>query len=344
MPCRRKSVRRSRRLKLCAASGAQERETTARIGTIRREVIVEGETTRALPTGQRTSAGRAAREETVVLQVAYRVRGPAEPLAEAGSVVMRIGVLRIERDRLLVGGQRVRRPAEVLQGHPHVESGRRVPGALLESPVVMLQRRVGVARLVKKPPEVDVSVGIPRIDRQRAPVRLGGLIGNGGLQLAAPPVPLLGRKRASLLFLRLGERAARDRRGAAREIRDSEVEQNLSRLRLPAGRSVADDDALSLDRDADAPEPASRGELAAQLLQGLAHAASRDARREQAARGLQEHEILKGETEFSAASPPGLEESRSDGRANLARCQFQDPSDLGGCIPLQVLSPLVLSR
>src|SRR6266545_3882112 len=50
-------------------------------------------------------------QAAVVLQVAQRIRGPAEPLAKVGGVVMRVGVLRIERDRLLIGGKRVRRPA-----------------------------------------------------------------------------------------------------------------------------------------------------------------------------------------------------------------------------------------
>src|SRR6266542_3544349 len=100
----------------------------------------------------------------------------------------------------------------------------------------MSVRRLRVSSLVKQPPEIDVSVGMPRIDRQRAPVRLGRLLGSGGLQLAAPPVPFLGRERPALFFLRLGKRAARDRTGAAGKIRDPEIEEDLPRLRLPPSR------------------------------------------------------------------------------------------------------------
>src|SRR6266542_1966342 len=198
----------------------------------------------------------------------------------------------------------------------------------------MSVRRLRVSSLVKQPPEIDVSVGMPRIDRQRAPVRLGRLLGSGGLQLAAPPVPFLGRERPALFFLRLGKRAARDRTGAAGKIRDPEIEEDLPRLRLPASRPVDEDDALPFDRDADAPEPASSRELLAQVLESLAHAARGDARREQAARGLQRDEILKRKTEFPAAASPGLKESRTNRSADLARRQFQDPRDIGGAVGL----------
>src|SRR5947199_251161 len=80
---------------------------------------------------------------------------------------------------------------------------------------------------------------------------------------------------------------------------DREVEQLLSRLRIPDRVAIADDDARAVRRDADAGQGAFLRKLRAQHLQRALHLALRDLRQRQLRRRAQHDQVLKSEAKLA---------------------------------------------
>src|SRR5438270_4093164 len=89
-------------------------------------------------------------------------------LIQPGEIEVGIGVLRIERDGVLVCGDRFALPSEVFKSDTVVERGDLVSWIELSRLTIVLLRGLRRTRLMEDPAEVDVRLDVIGIERQHA--------------------------------------------------------------------------------------------------------------------------------------------------------------------------------
>ena len=98
----------------------------------------------------------------------------AELFLQRADVEVRVGEARVERQTLLVAGDRFFEPVLTLERDRTVEAHQRRLLALHDGQLVELHRVVEALRLAQDRPEVQVGVGEVRGQRERLPVRRFG--------------------------------------------------------------------------------------------------------------------------------------------------------------------------
>ena len=117
---------------------------------------------------------------------------------------MGVGTGGVGGEGFQVGGDRLARAVEVLEGDAQVEAGGDVAGAGGEGAAVVRGGARGGAVLVQEPAEVQVRVRVLGVERQRLAV---GLLGRGRrrrLQLAGQLVPVVGLEVLAVARLGVG--------------------------------------------------------------------------------------------------------------------------------------------
>src|SRR5438105_15788724 len=101
-------------------------------------------------------------QATVLFQLSHGPRFVATLFVQAGEVVMRVGVLRVDDDGALIRFGRFFHATEIFERDAEVEGGDRMLRIALKRGTIVLLCRGRRALLVKKTAEVDVCVGVCR--------------------------------------------------------------------------------------------------------------------------------------------------------------------------------------
>src|SRR3990172_726243 len=169
--------------------------------------------------------------------------------------------------------------------------------------------------------EVVVGVGEVRVAVDRLAIGLERLLRRGSLQLDREIGPLLRREGGG------GGGGCCWRRRQGHLLGDGlhlEVEEELSRVRLPAGGSVPGNDPAAVGIDRQARQVLIIRELALEGGQHSADPLQGDTGAEEALGGFQEQEILESELEPPPGTPDRREETRADARPYLLLWQVED--------------------
>ena len=225
-------------------------------------------------------------------------------------VEVRVGVVGVERDRPLVGGERFASRAEVLEGDAEVEGRRRVGRA---GPPA----RSGSAppRPRRRPARAAAGRGsrarrrVPGSSPKRALVRLDGAASGAPLlEVHGERVPVVGVER-----LRTAAPARRRRPGAARRAAASSAASKSSSAgptRAASARARPPRRSARPRPDAELRQAPAVGQSPDEPCERPADPARGDPRVEQRLRRAQEDEVRKGEPELSARRARGREEAR----------------------------------
>src|SRR6266545_3473972 len=259
------------------------------------------------------------REPLELGAVPPRIVLAADPREDARRVEVRVG------EGGGVGEERLVEEPLVLERDAEVE-GRDGPvaGRPRGEPVVDLGA-APVAALVQQASEVQVRAGVGGVDLERSPVGVLRLARSCVVEVAAPPVPRVRVERCAAARV---DRGPDDRRDALREIADVEVEQDLTRLRVPARTAVLHDDLGAVRRDPHRRERPPFRELPPKRSERAPDACLRDVCVDEPGGGAEQHEILEREAELVPGPSARRHEPRAREAAHLREREVEHPRDV----------------